>query len=59
MNIKGRKYQYATWYLIRVDGRLFEETKSIDRANEVAELLARTWTNAEINIEAKKRREYL
>lgn len=59
MTTKGRKFQYFTWYLIRVDGRLFEETKSIDRANEVAEILASTWTNADISIEVKKRREYL
>jgi hypothetical protein len=41
-------------YLVRVNGRVFEESKTEERKNEIVEILRSMYTNAEITVEKKR-----
>lgn len=49
-------YKYKTTWLVRVDGRVFEESKTEERKNEIVEILARLYPSAEITAEVKRTR---
>jgi len=50
------KYKIKKTWLVRVDGRVFEESKTEERKNEIVEILAGLYPNAEITAEAKRTR---
>lgn len=55
----NRKYKYITKYEIRVDGRLFEFSKTEERRDEIVPLLHQFYPNAEITAVPKKERIYI
>ena len=55
----NRKYKYITKYEIRVDGRLFEFSKTEERRDEIVPLLHQFYPNAEITAVPKKESIYI
>ena len=50
------KYKIKKTWLVRVNGRVFEESKTEERKNEVMEILSGLYPNAEITADAKRTR---
>lgn len=50
-------YKYKTTWLVRVDGRVFEESKTEDRRDEIMGILRNLYPGAEITSERKRTRE--
>ena len=57
--MNNRKYKYITKYEIRVDGRLFEYSKTKERGDEIVSILKKFYPDAEITAEPKRERVYL
>lgn len=57
--MNNKKYKYITKYEIRVDGRLFEFSKTKERRDEIIPILKQFYPNAEITAEPKRERVYL
>ncbi len=55
----NRKYKYVTKYEIRVNGRLFEFSKTKERRDEIVPILEQMYPDAEITAEPKRERVYL
>lgn len=56
--MNNRKYHYVTKYEIRVNGRLFEESKTKERRDEIVPLLEQFYPDAEITATPKRERVY-
>ena len=46
----------TTW-MVRVNGRWFEESRTEERKNEIVEILRQVYPTAEITVEVKRTRE--
>ncbi len=57
--MNNRKYKYITKYEIRVNGRLFEFSKTKERRDEIVPILEQMYPDAEITAEPKRERVYL
>lgn len=47
-----------TYYIVRVNGRVFEESKTVERKDEIMEILTQMYPNAEVTAEKKRRKVY-
>ena len=54
-----RKYKYITKYEIRVDGRVFEYSKTKERRDEIVPILHQFYPDAEITAVPKRERIYI
>lgn len=52
------KYRMETVYIVRVDGRMFETSKTKERRDEIVEALKQIYVGSEITAEEKRRRAY-
>lgn len=52
----AEKYKIKKTWLVRVDGRVFEESKTEERKNEIVEILTKLYPSAEITAEVKRTR---
>lgn len=59
MTIMTRTYKMVTKYYIMVDGRVFQTTESLERRDELLDLLPRFYTESEIWAESRRERRYL
>ena len=55
----NRKYTMETFYRVRVDGRVFEDSKTPARRTEVIDILRQAYPNSEITVETKRQRKYV
>lgn len=54
-----RKYKMRKFWRVRVDGRVFEDSKTEERKDEIVDILKRGFPNSEISVEVKRERVYL
>lgn len=52
------KYHYKTTWIIRVDGRYFEESKTEERRDEILPILKQLYPESEVTAERKRTRVY-
>lgn len=57
--MNNRKYKYITKWEVRVDGRIFELSKTEERKNEIVPILKSFYPNAEITATKKRERKYI
>ena len=46
-----------TYYIVRVNGRVFMEARTVERKDELVEILTQMYPNAEITTEKKRRKK--
>jgi hypothetical protein len=52
------KYHYKTTWIVRVDGRCFEESRTEERRDEIVPILQRLYPDSEVTAERKRTRVY-
>lgn len=57
--MNNKKYKYITKWEVRVNGRLFEFSKTEERKNEIVPILKSVYPDAEITATKKKERKYI
>jgi len=58
MKLTDCKYHYRTFWRVRVDGRVYEDSKTEERRDEIVPILKQLYPDSEVTVERKRERVY-